>query len=261
MRTLVSIAILVISTTALAQQTESFAPRRDSQAIQIANFAIAASGGLGQLNGLADLVENGTITYNWANKDVRGPVRIQEIGATSIRLDASLDVGEHRWFSAAGIGKIEPAAGEARAIPYHCGITLGALTLPVLKLVEAVKDPAYEITYLGSVHEQGRELQHIHIRNDAGSDDAERSVSQLEAADFLVDSGTYLIFRLQDVARSESNMFVSVPHFLEFSDYRLVSGVQMPFAIKESVNGAHTWSLQIEDAKTNTGLSQDALRF
>lgn len=252
---------LLACTSDLPSQTQINAPTRDAQALQIAGLVMAASG-LSTFAPLTDLIETGTIAYNWANKNVEGPVKITEIGTSDIQLSASLSVGNHRWFASDGRGKTQRIDGDIQAIPYHCGISQVALTLPILRLAQAVNNPDYELKYLGTTPDDkdGTDYR-ISMKDMAGRNAAEQATSALDSAEFVVDSKSYLVVQLKDAARSETNMFNSVPRTLTFSDYRSQNGIELPFSIEENVNNAHTWTLHLDGAQLNTGVDRASIGF
>ena len=259
MRLIYFVAVIGVSS-ALVSQTPANAPIREPRALQIASASVAASGVSLSSHRVIDVTQTGTIAYNWANQAVEGAVKILEIGTTDVRLDASLPTGNYRWFASDGRGKTERADGHAQAIPYHCGIAQAALTLPILRLAEAVNNPDYELHYLGVIDNERRQFR-IEMKNVAGRNDAERVVSALDSAEFVIDAQSYEIVQLKDLARSESDMFNSVPRILTFSDYRSQDGVQFPFSVEEDVNGAHTWKLQVESVQLNTGINRSSITF
>lgn len=56
-----------------------------------------------------------------------------------------------------------------------------------------------------------------------------------ESAAFFIDTQTGVILRTERLVTSEQNMDLQVPSILEFSDYRRVSGVLVPFRITETI--------------------------
>src|SRR5207248_6385323 len=52
-----------------------------------------------------------------------------------------------------------------------------------------------------------------------------------EAVDFFIDTTSFLILRSERLRPTEENMDFLIPSVLEFSDYRTVNGITVPFRI------------------------------
>jgi len=80
-----------------------------------------------------------------------------------------------------------------------------------------------------------------------------------ESLDLYIDTQSYLILRSIRYRTSEKNLSLKVPSVLDFSDYRLVNGAQVPFRIVNTIGnstvGTTTSTLVLQMVNTNTGLT------
>lgn len=53
----------------------------------------------------------------------------------------------------------------------------------------------------------------------------------------------------------DNNALLDIPVEIDFSDYRLVSGVQIPFHIQKCLNNSLLLDFQVQNAAINSGLS------
>ena len=112
--------------------------------------------------------------------------------------------------------------------------------LPFLDLLSEVGNPALDILYKGAETLEGNTVYHFlltlrdrtpHVRL------LDRSLD--EQVDFYVDARTLLVLRSVHYRYAENNLDVRIPSVLDFSDYRIVNGVQVPFRITNTVGSRY----------------------
>jgi len=73
--------------------------------------------------------------------------------------------------------------------------------------------------------------------------------------DLYLDSTTLLPASLTFQVHPDNNMSVDIFVEVLFSDYRAISGVQVPFRVQKYLNNGLALDLQLETATINSGLS------
>jgi len=105
-------------------------------------------------------------------------------------------------------------------------------------------------------------VYHLHVQDTSGSTEPEKRIAQARTCDYFIDADSLRIVRMEDHSHSVRNYVdLSLPRSIEFSDYRSVNGIEVPFHIAERVNGAQTWFLDVSEVRFNTGLSHQDIGF
>jgi hypothetical protein len=115
--------------------------------------------------------------------------------------------------------------------------------------VFALNSSRYSVTDKGFVQIDGHSAHDIAVQ--AVLPGTSDSMSQYHTRDIFVDASTLQVMMTQDV--TPGNFVRDVI----YSDYRSVNGVSVPFSIKETIGGAETWAIQLNQITFNAGL-QDA---
>lgn len=230
-------------------------PQRDPYAIQVLNQCLVAAGGMQALSGIQDYTATGTVTYFWAGGPDQGSATVRGRGTGQFRFDASLPTGQRFWTVSKSIGSAKEIDGTLRSIPYHNAIHLGSLTFPFPKVLAALQDSSWTISDMGVVEVSGRQANRIGIRkNLVAKADPSGLLTRLTAQEFFVDTVTSQLLRTVDMVHPEKKSTVDYQHEVEFSDYRVVSGLLVPLSITESIGGVKLWTLQLNQINFNTGL-------
>ena len=138
------------------------------------------------------------------------------------------------------------AGKDTQLRPLQAHTSQRRLTLfPFLDLIAELDQPQIQITDRGMVTINGLRAYHISIQT-KDTEAAKRFLHRPleEAADFFIDAQTSLIIRSERLRTSEENMDFRVPSVLEFSDYRTVNGVAVPFRIVNTMGGPNIGTYQ-----------------
>jgi hypothetical protein len=108
--------------------------------------------------------------------------------------------------------------------------------IPFLDLIDALDSPGIQITDLGVENVNGSPAHRISVRTQ-DADAAKRLLRRPleEYVEFFIDVRTLLIVRSQRMRITEENLDLQVPSILDFSDYRLVNGVALPYRIVNTI--------------------------
>lgn len=256
---LFAFAFLYVSAFVHAQQSStSSPPKRDQQAISILSQCLRAAGGVQAVGAIQDFTASGSITYNWAGESVNGSVTLKGRGKGQFRLDADLPNGRLSWAVNNGDGFYKELDETTRHIFYPNAVNFGSLTLPYVDIAVSLNDQSASLSYVGVNTQDNRKTYDIGIQQVLPSDrDPTGILGKLTRRDFFIDMQTFQIVRVSDMVHPEKITTIDIPHEIEFSDYRPVNGVVLPFSISEKTDGQHTYTIQVSQMSFNSGL-QDA---
>ena len=131
---------------------------------------------------------------------------------------------------------------------------------PFFDLLSEVNNPNTELTYHGLKTIGATPVHHltIHVR-DPKRGKQSVWVPQNEQADFYIDAATFLVVRSERVESTQESMNLQVPSTIEFSDYRDVHGVMIPFRIVNTMGrpeiGMHKSTTVFSTVTVNGGVS------
>lgn len=248
-------ALVLIAPIQAQQSPPSTTPTRDPQALTILTQCLQAAGGTQAIAAIQDFTATGRITYNWANQPVQGSVTVRGRGTGQFRLDANLADGNLSWAVNNGIGLYKKLDGSTTHIFFPNAVNFGSLTFPYAYIAASLADPSTNISYIGIDTKNGKKTYDIRLQQTFSSErDPNGVLSKLTQRDFFIDTGTFQIVRTADMVHPEKVATIDIPHEMDFSDYRSVNGVMVPFSIGEMTVGQHTYTIQLDQVHFNTGL-------
>lgn len=146
------------------------------------------------------------------------------------------------------------AAGKnIQALQEHASVRRPTL-IPVLDLLAEIDNPKLLATDQGFKSLGSQTVRHVSL---SLPDPArQRSLGRRldENLDVYFDPATMLVVRTVRLRRSEENMDYQVSSIMEFSDYRIVSNVAIPFRIINTIGSSHQSTLLITSAVINTNI-------
>ncbi|HEV2992215.1 MAG TPA: hypothetical protein VG759_27520 [Candidatus Angelobacter sp.] len=235
---------------------------KDPHALSLLNRMISTVGGLPTLQLIEDYKESGTITYFWAGQPINAVATVRGRGAAHFRLDSELASGIRTVGVSRLASKLKDEHGSVTEIPLHNAVNMGAITLPVLKVIAALQDPAATITYVGPLPNGDEKI--VDVRIQWPFPDAAHSIpalSHLTATDFLIDSQTSLLTEIHTISHPRGTLTRDIPEIYELSDYRPVNGILVPHTIINRLNGQQIWVLHVQKVEFDIGLSNADFDF
>jgi hypothetical protein len=227
-------------------------PQRDPQALAILAQVMNAAGGETTLSAINDFTASGVIVYYWPVEGAQGPVTVCGKGLSRFRVDATLPTGVRSWAVNDGSGSTNETDGTVTLIPYHNATNLGSLTFPLAHVLAALRDSGTNIRYLGLVTVDGRQAHQVRVEPFATEGDPGNMISKLNAKDFFIDSATYQIASMRHMMHPDGNSTIDYPHEIEFSDYRAIDGLLVPFSMMEKIGGNRAWTIQLVQVTFNS---------
>ena len=254
------VSFLLCAYPVIAQNRSAEISANDLKVAQIVESALASSGGRAAVNSVHDFRETGTISYNWGIEPLQGSATINAIADSDFRFAFNVPGHDRAWYITDGQGKAREN-GRTTALPFHSGANRGSLTLPILRLASSANSSKFRISYIERVTREGRDVYHVRAEKTSLPRDADKSIAQLETTEYFIDCKSFLIVRVEDVMHPPENMEVSQFHAIDYSDFRDVDGVQVPFSVVEHIGNAQTWSLELTEVSLNSGLTRSDIEF
>jgi hypothetical protein len=240
------------------------APRTGPQAQQTSSVSTAtlqaALAALSPKIAISDVTLTGSVHRIAGSDDETGTATLKALSTGSARADFSLSSGpssELQNVSAAQpSGNWSGPDGVAHPIPFHNLLSEPAWFFPTLAISRRLS-AGYVVTDLGPETRNGREVEHISVSQNPPSQfpAGPLSFQHLTQLDFYLDSVTFLPDAITFNIHPDNNALLDIPVEIDFSDYRPVSGVQIPFHIQKFLNNSLLLDFQVQSAAINSGLS------
>ncbi len=237
------------------QQISTTTVQRDQQALTIVAQVLKNAGGAAALSAIQDVTGSGTITYYWAGEEVQGTLTVKGRGTGQFRLDANLSTGSRSWAVNNGAGFVKEVDGSVTKIPYHNTVNFGNLTFPLSFIAAVAQDTSTIINYVGLETKESSQVHHVRMQKAfASTADPSGILSRLTIRDFFIDSTTFQVVSTLDMVHPADASTIDYPREMQFSDYRNVNGILVPFLIVEVATGQRTYAIQLNQVTFNSGL-------
>ena len=256
-----SLALLLNSAPLLSQQPSPTA-QRDPQATTVINLALNAAGGIAALSQIQDYTGSGTIVYSWADSQVQGSVTVKGRGLAQFRLDATLPAGVRSFIVSNGTGSLRELDGTTTPIPYYQAVNFGSsVVFPLVHLLAALLNTSTNITYQGLVTRAGHQVHDIRVQGLSAPAATTAGVqANIPAQDFFIDSSTFQLISTLGKAYPKDGSLSAAPAEVQFSDYRQVNGILLPFAVTTLIAGQSASAIQLNQVTFNNNLTDSDFR-
>ena len=123
-------------------------------------------------------------------------------------------------------------------------------------MLSQLSNPNLVVTYIGNETRLGVNVQHLHfvIQSPAPS----TLFQQLSAEDVYLNASSNLPVAITFNAHPDNDTSANLPVEIDFSNYQVVNGVQVPFRIQRLLNGSVLFDLTVQSATLNSGLTAAA---
>lgn len=236
------LSLLFVNVGAIAQ-TE-----RDVAAIGIINNAIQALGGSASVLQITDCTVQGSIQIG---ADASAPIGNFTFMASKngFRYGVQFPNGEQKLFLS-GTGT---PVSYRNGVAHYPGSQVARAALPFyvpgFVLAAELANPNYSVTLVGQETRNGISVTHIHT-----VDTSDEEGSKVTHQDWYFDSTTSLPVAVEYRIPDDIDLMKFAPGSDEFSDYRPVNGVLVPFAIRASLGGSPKF-ITVSSVAFNTGIS------
>lgn len=246
--------ICVFATVIIASAIFSSAQAtKDAQAVTVLNSCLSASGGAQAIGLIQDFTETGSATFNWDTPTSATATLKGRVGSNQFRFDAAVASNTRSWAVGNGLGILVDLDQSRTSFNAQTANSLRSLSLPVLDFAAALADSQAEISFLG-VTSDGQSYQ-VHVQETFDpSIDPNGTMSKATARDYFINVKTSLITSISNT-QLLGTPAQSFAERVVFSNYTNVNGVMIPFSLAETLGGQQTWTVQINSASFNTGLT------
>jgi hypothetical protein len=245
--------LLLIPFTAHSQQ----APIQNPQAVALVSQALAALDGSTQVN---DISLTGTATRTAGSDIESGNVTLKALGTSDSRLDLIVSTGTYSDVRSMQTGAnpqgfwIVPNGSPTPYATHNC-LTDAAWFMPALSVLSQLSSPSLIVLYVGQETKNGVAVQHLHFATQSATSDSADVLQRLTAEEVYLDASTFLPVELTFDTHADDDALTNIPVEVDFSNYQVVNGVQIPFHIQKFVNGSLFLDLAIQNAILNSGLN------
>jgi hypothetical protein len=250
-----------LASAAISQQNPS-STSTSTQALSALQNAYSALVGR---TGVADVTLTGTVERIVGPDDETGTVVLKATATGESRMDLSLSSGDRseiRSFDSANspVGAWSGSDGVQHAIPYHNLLSDSAWFFPALTLRRLFNTTGIVGTYVGQETLDGQSVVHVYFSQAPAVANTKNAgvLQHLTQMDFYLDPTTLLPVALSYATHPDDNELLDIPVQVQFSNYRNIDGVQIPFHVQKFLNGNLSLDLQIQSAAVNSGLSASA---
>jgi|SRR5882762_2696859 len=235
-----------------APQTAQNAPL----AVQYLHQALTALGGN---TPLTDVALTGSAHYIAGSDDETGTATLKAVVGAS-RMDLSLSSGSYseiqNRLSGSPIGAWSGPTGLSHPMAYHNLLTDPVWFFPAFPIAGGLS-PNYVATYIGHETRNGQTVEHVSVTQTSPAQPSPGSTlsQHLTQVDFFLDFSTLLPAAITFSTHPDDNALLDIPVEVQFSNYRAVNGVQIPFHVKKYLNNSLLLDLQFQTVVLNAGLS------
>src|SRR6266436_4088545 len=242
--------VLVLSTS--AQQTTT-------QAGQASVFLQSALAALAGANPVTDVTLSGTAHYIAGSDDESGTATLKAVsGASRVDLNLSSGTRSEVWNNLSGspVGTWSGPDGVSHPISFHNLLLIDPAWFSPAFPVSRGLSSGYVATYVGQETLDSLAVQHLSIsQQPADPSDSAAMFRHLSQVDLYLDSSTFLPVAMTFNIHPDDNELLDIPIEVRFSDYRSVSGAQVPFHVQKFLNNGLILDLQFQTVTLNSGLT------
>jgi hypothetical protein len=230
----------------------------DPQAVALAAKARAALIGNVQV---LDVTLTGTAKLTVGPDTDSGKVTLKALGTTDSRLDLTFSDGTRSEIRISTDGTPNGSwfglDGSVHSMARHNQITDAAWFFPPLTVISESSNPNVQVNYIGSETKNDVAVQHIRFKTHftGVSANVDSFLSSLSTTDVYLDATSFLPIAVCFDAHPNNDAYKNIAVEIDFSDYRPVNGVQVPFHIQKFFNGPLYLDLTIQKTVLNSGLS------
>jgi hypothetical protein len=170
---------------------------------------------------------------------------ITTLGSSNLRIDGANSIVVSNGVAAS----IQSGSDSPSAIPQAALSEIGFTHIPVLSALREWQALGIRLQYVGEEKLGAIDAVHLHYLQPIDSELGTNGFSGL--CDIYIDLRTYFIVRLTYVVRSSGDLSRGMVLTADYSDYRPVSGVMIPFGVTYLLNENVISSQHISEIQAN----------
>ena len=256
-RTFASLALSFV----LLQSALAAPPQIQTSSPQAATLLQKSLAALVGNTSLSDVTLTGTARRIAGSDDETGSVTLKAIANGSSRLDFNFSSGSSSevssMFTAAPSGYWSGSDSVSHPVAFHNLLTETGWFAPGLAIARRLSSSTFLATYVGQEALNSQTVERIAVSQTVPYSDPPGgpTLAHLSQVDFYLDSTTLLPAAISFNIHPDNNALLDLPVQVLFSDYRTVSGVQLPFHVQKFLNNVLALDLEFQSASINSGLS------
>jgi hypothetical protein len=241
---------------ALALAQSSATSASNPQAVALATQAMAALVGK---TPVSDVTLTGTATRTVASDISGGTISLKALGPSLSRMDLALSDGSRSEIRNLATNTpqgfwITPD-GTTHTMAGHNCVTDAVWFFPAFSALSQLSNPNLVVTYVGAETRNGVAVQHLHFALQFLTDTT-ATLQRLSGEDFYLSASSYLPLAVVFNLHPDNDDLTDIPVEIDFGQYQVIGGVQIPYQIEELLNGTPYLNITIQSAVLNSGLSQ-----
>ena len=250
-RRTVPLVLLAIGVAVVPGAAQS--PVRDRQALVVAGQALSALTPSVNVN---DIALQGTVAYTAGSDEETGVVTLEARGNAQTHIVLSLPGGQRQEVRNGPAGYWTGPEGQQHPMAVHNCWPDAPWFFPALSLQALSTDPQVSILYTGVETREGVALHHLRLFRTVPGQTPEMTaqIQRLSLVDLYLDAASYLPLVLAFKTHADDDLNLDIPVEVQFSDYRLVNGVRVPFRIQKSLQGSLLLDITLSSVAINSGL-------
>ena len=212
---------------------------------------------------LNDIALSGTARRIAGSDDETGTVVLQATAAGAIHLDFSYPSGTRNEVKTADrTGEWTGPDGTAHEIAFH-NLVNDAGLVPAITLGRVLSSAHALVTFSGQETHDGQSVVHLKAGESFHAKRANTAtlLQHLSEMDIFLDSSTLLPVAIDFNAHPDNDAGLDIPVEIRFSDYRAVSGAQIPFHVQKYLNNGLILDLKFESAAVNSGIAPETFQL
>jgi hypothetical protein len=243
-----------LSLSLAGQQTGSSSP----QALAILQKSLAALTGS---QTITDITLTGTARRIAGSDDESGTAVLKALTTGPARVHLSLPSGPRSDVVTIAnkclVGSWSGPDGVFHSVAHHNLTSDSSWFFPAFTVARLGSPGKYIVSSVGQESWNGRTVEHLTAYQPFSfqAPPGVPTFSHLTQMDLFIDSNTLLPVRLSFNVHPDNDMGLDIPVDIAFSDYRVVSGAQVPFHIQRSLNNSLTLDFQAQTVNLNSNLT------
>lgn len=240
-----------------ASGAQQAAAPTNSQGLTLLQNAVAALAGS---SSILDVTLSGSSHHIAGSTNEVGTVTYRALSTGAVRYDFSYPSETaneiHAATSAGPLGTWSGPDGISHPIAVH-NLANRSDIFPVFTLTAFTSNTNFVVTIVGLETKNGQSVYHVSASQPfpqmkAGPAALAQHLTQTEV---YLDASTLLPVAIDFNTHPDDNSGLDIPVEILFSDYRSVSGAQVPFHVQKFLNNGLVLDLEFQNASVNSGLS------
>jgi hypothetical protein len=247
---------LVLSLCSVSEAQQTIAPTSAQGPALLQNSLAALTGSVS----ISDITLSGAAHRIAGSDDEFGSISYKALSNGAARFDFSYPSGPrseiHASTTVGPVGVWSGPEGVSHPLALH-NLANRSDIFPAFTVAPFTSTANLVVTLVGLETKNGQSVYHVSVSQQFPQMKPRSAtlVQHLTQTEIFLDASTLLPVAMDFNTHPDDNSSLDLPVELLFSDYRTVSGVQVPFRVQKFLNGGLVLDLEFQTAAVNTGVS------